>query len=90
MTSNDELMEEIAFAARTGDIAKVEEMLSTMSALHDRYRAAIQRGRMRANRKKEPPLEPVKPDIVTIHDLPSRDGIVIDNSGFVAKWRPAA
>lgn len=88
MTELSELMEELACAVRQKNFARAEEVLTVISARHG-YQRAISRGRYAAVPHK--PVQLAVPNVVTIHDLPSRDGIVIEAGAMgIPHWRPAA
>lgn len=87
MTEMSDLMQELACAVRQKNFERAEEALTIISARYG-YSREIQRGRYQATPHKS--VEMDTSNVVTIHDLPSRDGIVIDNRHGVPKWRPAA
>lgn len=87
MTKMSELMQELACAVRKRDFEAAESALSIISARFG-YERAISRGRYAA--RSHPPTLLDEPNVVTVHDLPSRDGIKIVKDCGVNKWRPAA
>jgi hypothetical protein len=88
MTEMSDLMRELACAVRQHNFEAADDALTVIAARHG-YSGSIARGRRQAA-PHEPTLLSV-PNVVTIHDLPSRDGIVVE-AGFagVQTWRPAA
>lgn len=86
MTEMDDLMEELACAIRQRKFEAAEEVLSVIAARHG-FSRSIYRGRYAATPHK--PVELDEPNVVTIHDLPSRDGVIIDASNGIPRWRPA-
>lgn len=88
MTEMSDLMKELACAVRQKNFARAEEALTVISARHG-HSNAIAKGRYAAVRH-EPVLLSV-PNVVTIHDLPSRDGIkIIPAEGYgSAQWEAA-
>lgn len=89
MTDMSDLMQELACAVRQKNFDKAEEALTVISARYGHSRA-ISRGRYRATPHKVTELD--TPNVVTIHDLPSREGVEIVSVGpcGVTQWRPAA
>lgn len=87
MTELNDLMQELACAVRQKNCERAEEVLSVI-AVRCGYERAISRGRYQAVPHK--PTELSVPNVITIHDLPSREGIVIETLGVVPTWRAAA
>lgn len=89
MTEMSDLMQELACAVRRKNFEAAEEVLTVISARHG-YHRAISKGRYQA--VPHEPVQLAEPNVVTIHDLPSRDGIKIipyDRYGST-QWEPAA
>lgn len=86
-------LREIACAARMRDWSAIDRALDDLALLG---RESVMRGfndaRKRRGGEKLPPLD--RPNVVTIHDLPSRDGVEIVNEGTehspLYKLKPAA
>lgn len=88
MTEMSDLMQELACAVRQKNHDKAEEALTVISARYG-YSRAIAKGRYQATPHKAVELD--TPNVVTIPDLPSREGIVIVAGAMgIPHWRPAA
>lgn len=88
MIEMSELMQELACAVRQKNFGKAEEALTVISQRHG-YSREIARGRYQATPHEATELD--TPNVVTIHDLPSREGIeIVKERGWLPTWRPAA
>lgn len=85
MIEMSDLMQELACAVRQKNFERAEEALSVISARCGHSRA-IAKGRRDAV-PHAPTLLDV-PNVVTIHDLPSREGIeIVGEVGWSRTWR---
>lgn len=88
MIEMSDLMEELSCAVRQRNFDRAEDALSVISARCG-YSRAIAKGRRLAT--PHAPVQLAVPNVVTVHDLPSRDGIVIERVGPMGLpcWRAA-
>lgn len=89
MIEMSDLMRELAYAVRRKNFEAADEALTIIGARVG-YSGAISRGRYDAADRE--PVQLDVPNVVTIHDLPSRDGIEIVPYGRYGanQWKPAA